>query len=81
MLKATKVDGVYTKDPAKFPDAERLEKISFQEAVENEEISVMDKAALGLAMEHKMPVIVFDAMKEDNLLRASRSEQIGTKIS
>ena len=41
----------------------------------------MDKAALGLAMEHKMPVIVFDAMKEDNLLRASRSEQIGTKIS
>ena len=81
VLKATKVDGVYTKDPAKFPDAERLEKISFQEAVENEEISVMDKAALGLAMEHKMPVIVFDAMKEDNLLRASRSEQIGTKIS
>jgi len=81
VLKATKVDGVYTKDPAKFPDADRLEKISFQEAVENEEISVMDKAALGLAMEHKMPVIVFDAMKEDNLLRASRSEKIGTKIS
>ena len=80
VLKATKVDGVYTKDPAKFPDAERLEKISFQEAVENEEISVMDKAALGLAMEHKMPVIVFDAMKEDNLLRASRGEKIGTQI-
>ena len=81
VLKATKVDGVYTKDPMKFSDAQRLEKISFQEAVENKAISVMDKAALGLAMEQQMPVIVFDAMKEDNLLRASRGENIGTIIS
>jgi len=81
VLKATKVDGVYTKDPAKHDDAERLEHMSFQEAVENKHISVMDKAALGLAMEHTMPITVFDAMIEDNLLRVANGEQVGTLIS
>ncbi|MEI6481249.1 MAG: UMP kinase [Candidatus Saccharibacteria bacterium] len=81
VLKATKVDGVYTKDPAKHDDAERLEHVSFQEAVENKHISVMDKAALGLAMEHTMPITVFDAMIEDNLLRVANGEQVGTLIS
>ena len=81
VLKATKVDGVYTKDPAKHDDAERLEHMSFQEAVENKHISVMDKAALGLAMEQSMPITVFDAMVEDNLLRVANGEQVGTLIS
>ncbi|MCX6727916.1 MAG: UMP kinase [Candidatus Saccharibacteria bacterium] len=81
VLKATKVDGVYTKDPAKHDDAERLEHMSFQEAVENKHISVMDKAALGLAMEHTMPITVFDAMVEDNLLRVANGEQVGTLIA
>ena len=81
VLKATKVDGVYTKDPAKHDDAERLEHMSFQEAVENKHISVMDKAALGLAMEQSMPITVFDAMIEDNLLRVANGEQVGTLIA
>lgn len=81
VLKATKVDGVYTKDPAKHSDAKRLEHMSFQEAVENKDISVMDKAALGLAMEHNMPVIVFNAMKQNNLLQVSAGKTIGTTIS
>lgn len=81
VLKATKVDGVYTKDPSKHDDAKRLDHISFQSAVENKEITIMDKAALGLAMEHNMPVIVFDAMKPDNLLRVASGEGVGTKIS
>lgn len=81
VLKATKVDGVYTKDPSKHDDAKRLDHISFQSAVENKEITIMDKAALGLAMEHNMPVIVFDAMKPDNLLRVASGEDVGTKIS
>lgn len=81
VLKATKVDGVYTKDPAKHNDAERLEAMSFQEAVENKHISVMDKAALGLAMEQSMPITVFDAMIEDNLLRVANGEKVGTLIS
>lgn len=81
ILKATKVDGIYDKDPAKFSDAKKLDKVSFQDAVENEAIKVMDKAALGLAMEQNMPVVVFELEKEGNILRAASGETIGTKVS
>jgi uridylate kinase len=81
VLKATKVDGVYDKDPAKFEDATLLDTVTFQEAVENPSIRVMDKAALGLAMEQSMPVIVFDPMKNDNIVKVATGEKIGTKIS
>lgn len=80
-LKASKVDGVYDKDPNSFPDAKRLEQLTFQQAIENSDIQVMDKAALGLAMEQHMPIIVFDAMQADNLVRLARGESIGTKIA
>ena len=81
ILKATKVDGIYDKDPAKYTDAVRLEAVSFKESVENDNIMVMDKAALGLAMEQNMPVIVFELAKEGNILRAASGEPIGTKVS
>lgn len=81
VLKATKVDGIYDKDPATHPDAIRLESLPYQQAVENNEIRIMDKAAMGLAMEHKMPVLVFDAMKEDNLRSAVNGKAVGTTIS
>jgi uridylate kinase len=81
VLKATKVDGVYDKDPAKFPDAVKMPALSFQEAVSNDAIKVMDKAALGLALEHELPIIIFDALQEGNILRAAQQELIGTKIS
>lgn len=81
ILKATKVDGVYDKDPKKFDDAKKYDVVSFQEAVENGAIKVMDKAALGLAMEQKMPVIVFELEKDGNLLKAASGEAIGTKLS
>ena len=81
VLKATKVDGVYDKDPAQFPDAQKLQKISFQQAVENDAIKIMDKAAMGLAMEHTLPIIVFDALQADNILNAVRGDPVGTTIS
>lgn len=81
VLKATKVDGVYNKDPHKFDDAEHLQKLNYQDAVADEAIKVMDKAALGLAMEQKMPVIVFDPMQEGNILKAVQGEQVGSYIS
>jgi len=81
VLKATKVDGVYDKDPAKFPDAVKVEHMSFDEAVSNGAITVMDKAALGLAMEHGLSIVVFDALTEANITRVAAGEQIGTKIS
>ncbi len=81
VLKATKVDGVYDKDPAKSSDAIKLDKVSYQEAVENADITVMDKAAMGLAMEQKMPIVIFDAMKAGNILSVIQGEPIGTTIS
>lgn len=81
VLKATKVDGVYDKDPNKHDDAKKFEALPYQHAVGNEAIKVMDKAALGLAMEQNMPVIVFDALEPDNIRRIVSGESIGTKVS
>lgn len=81
VLKASKVDGVYDKDPAKFDDAIRLSEMSFQDAVSDQHIKVMDKAALGLAMEQQKPLVVFDAMQPDNFLKIAQGEIVGTKIS
>ncbi len=81
LLKATKVDGVYDKDPAKHPDAKRLAKVTYQQAVENPDIKVMDKAALGLVMDQDLPVIVFNPMVENNILKVIKGEKIGSYIS
>ena len=81
VLKATKVDGVYDKDPTKHDDAVKLDHISFEQAVTDDAIKIMDKAAVGLALEHELPVVVFDAMREGNILRASLGESAGTLIS
>jgi uridylate kinase len=81
VLKASKVDGVYDKDPNKFSDAVRLDDASFQTALEDNAIKVMDKAAIGLAAEHKKTIVVFDAMKPDNLAKLVAGEDVGTKIS
>jgi uridylate kinase len=72
---------VYDKDPAKYPDAVKISAMTYQEAVSNDAISVMDKAALGLAMEQHQPLIVFDAMKPDAISHALSNDPIGTRIS
>lgn len=81
VLKATKVDGVYDKDPTKHADAKRHDTLPFQHAVENSDIKIMDKAALGLAMEHGMSLVVFDALKAGNLLAVANGEKVGTTIT
>lgn len=81
VLKATKVDGVYDKDPAKHKDAVKHDTLTLQQAVENDQIKVMDKAAIGMALEHDMPIVIFDAMKPDNISRVVNGEQVGTTIS
>ena len=80
MLKATKVDGVFTKDPNKHSDARKIAHLSFQEAVENPNVAVMDKAALGLAMEQHMPILVFDAMRSGNISKVIQGKAVGTSI-
>jgi uridylate kinase len=81
VLKATKVDGVYDKDPAKHENATKFETLDYQHAVENSNIKVMDKAAMGLAMEQGMKLVIFDAMQEGNIARVVSGELIGTTIS
>lgn len=81
VLKATKVDGIYDKDPAKHEDAVRFRTLSFQKAVADDAIKVMDKAAMGLAMEHELPVIIFDALEAGNILNSAQGNTAGTVVS
>jgi len=80
VLKGTRVDGVYTKDPLKFPDAVRYTKLSFQEAYEKN-LNIMDMTAFTLCMENKLPIIVFDMNKKGNLVHIAKGEEAGTLIS
>lgn len=80
VLKGTRVDGVYSKDPEKFPDAVRFEKLSFQEAYEKN-LNIMDMTAFTLCMENNLPIIVFDMNKKGNLLKIAKGEETGTLIS
>jgi uridylate kinase len=81
ILKATKVDGVYDKDPEKHEDAVKLGGVTYHEALSNGKIKVMDKAAIGLAMEHDQTVIIFDLLTEGNIDKAVQGEPVGTKVS
>ena len=81
VLKATKVDGVYDKDPQQFNDAVLTQAMTFQDAVENQAVAVMDKAALGLALEQRKPLVVFNPMVENNIASVISGNHIGTKIS
>lgn len=79
VLKATKVDGVYDKDPNKFPEAVRHSEMEHQAALESPSIKVMDKAALGMAADANMPIIVFK-LEEDSIARVAKGESIGTQV-
>lgn len=81
VYKATKVDGIYDKDPNKHDDATRFEELSFSQAVQDEEIRVMDKAALALAMDHKLQIVVFDALAEGNIRKVAKGENVGTSVN
>lgn len=80
VLKATKVDGIYDKDPKKHPDAKRYSTIPYSEALERR-LKVMDAAAFALCQDNKMPIIVFDFFKPHNLLRVVRGEPVGTLVT
>ncbi len=81
LMKATKVDGIYDKDPMKFPDAKRFKTLNFRDAISMPGVEVMDTAALAMSSDNRMPVMVFELFKENNLLAAVRGENIGTYVS
>jgi len=80
ILKATKVDGVYSADPKKDVSAKRYLQISFMESIKKK-LKVMDQTALSLCMENDMPIIVFDIFKKGNLRDLIEGKKIGTLIS
>lgn len=79
LMKATKVGGVYDKDPKLGKDAKLYPELSYKEIMEKD-LKVMDMAAIGLAMEHKLPILVFNLFQEDNILKAAQGEQLGSLI-
>ena len=81
VIKTTKVDGVYDKDPVKFSDARKFDEISYADTLTNHDIAVMDKAAIGLAMEQHIPVLICDLLTDGNIARAAKGERVGTLIS
>ena len=81
VIKTTKVDGVYDKDPTKHSDAIKFDNLSYQEALASPTINVMDNAAIGVAMDEHKPVIICDLLTDGNIARAARGETVGTLIS
>lgn len=81
VCKLTKVDGVYDKDPHIHADANRHQHLSFEEALQSPTIKVMDKAALGLAMEFRKPIVVCDLHSPDNIKKLALGEAVGTTVS
>lgn len=80
VLKATKVDGVYTADPKKDSQATRYDRLTFTEALEKR-LKIMDTTALSLCEDHGVPVLVFDFKKAGNIRRAVEGQDVGTLIT
>lgn len=79
VIKATKVDGIYDKDPVKFADAKKYEKVTYNEVLAKD-LKVMDATAISLCRENKLPIIVFNSLVEGNLKRVIMGENIGTTV-
>jgi uridylate kinase len=79
MLKATKVDGLYSADPVKDPTAVRFEKISYDSAIERK-LAVMDTTAFALCRDYRMPIRVYDLHRRGDLMRIVKGETIGTLV-
>ena len=79
LLKAPKVDGVYTADPALHKDATRYDALSYDEVIEHK-LAVMDTAAIALCRDHRMPLRIYDMTVGGNLMRIMRGESIGTIV-
>jgi len=80
VLKATKVDGIYDKDPAKHSDAKRYEHLTYRQVIE-QDLRVMDLTAITMCMDHDLPIQVFDVFTEGNLERVVRGETLGTTVT
>jgi uridylate kinase len=80
LMKATRVDGIFSEDPEKNPHALLYSDLSFQEVL-NKNLRVMDSTAISHCMEHKMPLMVFNFRKQGNIVRAINGEKVGTLVA
>jgi uridylate kinase len=80
ILKATKVDGIYTADPVQHPDATRYERISYLQVLQ-ERLQVMDATAISLCMDNKLPILVFNLKTPGNIKRVVMGEAVGTMVT
>jgi uridylate kinase len=80
MIKATKVDGVYTDDPMTHPDAKLIDSMTYQSVLE-QNLKVMDPAAISLCRENHIPIIVLNIFNEGNITKALQGQKVGTLIS
>ncbi|MCK4859491.1 MAG: UMP kinase [Candidatus Omnitrophica bacterium] len=79
ILKATKVDGIYSADPKKVKDAKKIDRLSFIDIL-NRKLKIMDATAVSLCMENKIPIIVFNLLQKGNVCRVILGEKIGTLV-
>ena len=79
LLKGTKVDAIYDKDPVKFKDAKRFEKVTFMQVLQ-QGLAVMDAAAISLCMENKLPIVVFNINESGNLRKIVTGSPVGTLV-
>jgi uridylate kinase len=80
LLKATKVDGVYDKDPHRFADAKKYDHLSYTDALLSEQVTVMDDTAITICKEHDLPIVVFDLNDHHAIERVVMGETVGTVI-
>lgn len=80
LMKATRVDGIYSEDPEKNPHAMLYSELSFQDVL-NQNLRVMDSTAISHCMEHKMPLMVFNFRKPGNIVKAINGEKVGTLVN
>lgn len=80
VIKTTKVDGVYSADPVTHPDAQKIDELSYDDVLKNPDILVMDKAAIGLAMEEGKPVLICSLLTDGNIARAAAGERVGSLV-
>jgi uridylate kinase len=80
ILKATKVDGIYTADPVKHPDATRYDRITYLQVLQ-QRLQVMDATAISLCMDNKLPIVVFNLREPGNIRRVVMGETVGTTVT
>jgi uridylate kinase len=80
LMAKNRVDGVYDRDPLRYPDARRFDQLTFREALARR-LEVMDSTALALCMDNRLPIIVFDLLNPANLARIAEGAHVGTLIS